>query len=156
MNLDKSLSLLSRQECRQQKQLPRWSGQSLFYRETQDVEADIPKSWRRFLHLKVRLRTGPYREIQTWKVSEVILHSCLSFDGMITNLSCKTIFLFFFYVRKFHCTRNYIHMHLFVSFILRAIAVFTKDAVLFADETMDHCLMSTVLNFPPLFPGDKI
>uniref|UniRef100_A0A672TPT9 G-protein coupled receptors family 2 profile 2 domain-containing protein n=1 Tax=Strigops habroptila TaxID=2489341 RepID=A0A672TPT9_STRHB len=35
-------------------------------------------------------------------------------------------------------------MHLFVSFILRAIAVFTKDAVLFADETMDHCLMSTV------------
>lgn len=43
-------------------------------------------------------------------------------------------------------------MHLFVSFILRAVAVFTKDAVLFADETMDHCLMSTVLNFPSLSP----
>lgn len=43
-------------------------------------------------------------------------------------------------------------MHLFVSFILRAVAVFTKDAVLFADETMDHCLMSTVLNSPSLSP----
>lgn len=43
-------------------------------------------------------------------------------------------------------------MHLFVSFILRAVAVFTKDAVLFADETMDHCLMSTVLNFSSLLP----
>ncbi|XP_010001537.1 PREDICTED: vasoactive intestinal polypeptide receptor 1-like [Chaetura pelagica] len=55
-----------------------------------------------------------------------------------------TALIIFAAFRKFHCTRNYIHMHLFLSFILRAIAVFTKDAVLFADETMDHCLMSTV------------
>ncbi|KAJ7426139.1 hypothetical protein WISP_18527 [Willisornis vidua] len=58
--------------------------------------------------------------------------------------SLLTALIVFAAFRKFHCTRNYIHMHLFVSFILRAIAVFTKDAVLFADETMDHCLMSTV------------
>ncbi|NXU30749.1 VIPR1 protein, partial [Thalassarche chlororhynchos] len=58
--------------------------------------------------------------------------------------SLITALIVFAAFRKFHCTRNYIHMHLFVSFILRAIAVFTKDAVLFADETMDHCLMSTV------------
>ncbi|NXJ07082.1 VIPR protein, partial [Odontophorus gujanensis] len=58
--------------------------------------------------------------------------------------SLITALIVFAAFRKFHCTRNYIHMHLFVSFILRAIAVFTKDAVLFADESMDHCLMSTV------------
>ncbi|KAF4800206.1 Pituitary adenylate cyclase-activating polypeptide type I receptor [Turdus rufiventris] len=58
--------------------------------------------------------------------------------------SLITALIVFAAFRKFHCTRNYIHMHLFVSFILRAVAVFTKDAVLFADETMDHCLMSTV------------
>ncbi|KAK2523952.1 vasoactive intestinal polypeptide receptor 1 [Columba livia] len=58
--------------------------------------------------------------------------------------SLITALIVFAAFRKFHCTRNYIHMHLFVSFILRAIAVFTKDAVLFADENMDHCLMSTV------------
>ncbi|KAM4688239.1 vasoactive intestinal polypeptide receptor 2 [Discoglossus pictus] len=34
--------------------------------------------------------------------------------------------------RKLHCTRNYIHLNLFISFILKAISVLVKDAILYS------------------------
>uniref|UniRef100_A0A8C5WK59 ADCYAP receptor type I n=1 Tax=Leptobrachium leishanense TaxID=445787 RepID=A0A8C5WK59_9ANUR len=46
--------------------------------------------------------------------------------------------------RKLHCTRNFIHMNLFVSFILRAISVFIKDEVLYAEQDGNHCHITTV------------
>ncbi|XP_053700283.1 pituitary adenylate cyclase-activating polypeptide type I receptor-like [Synchiropus splendidus] len=60
--------------------------------------------------------------------------------SLISLISAIFVFTAF---RKFHCTRNYIHMNLFFSFILRASAVFIKDGILFADENLDHCFMST-------------
>ncbi|XP_072523487.1 growth hormone releasing hormone receptor 2 [Salminus brasiliensis] len=56
---------------------------------------------------------------------------------------CIAIFIFCIF-RKLLCTRTCIHLNLFSSFILRGVAVFVKDAVLFADETIDHCTVSTV------------
>uniref|UniRef100_A0A667YQ67 Growth hormone releasing hormone receptor b n=1 Tax=Myripristis murdjan TaxID=586833 RepID=A0A667YQ67_9TELE len=64
--------------------------------------------------------------------------------GYATSLISLISAIFVFTVfRKFHCTRNYIHINLFSSFILRASAVFIKDGVLFSDENLDHCFMST-------------
>ncbi|XP_078087382.1 vasoactive intestinal polypeptide receptor 1-like [Mustelus asterias] len=61
--------------------------------------------------------------------------------SVIALVIASIIFMAF---RKFHCTRNYIHLNLFVSFILRAASVFTKDAILFSNRRINHCSIATV------------
>uniref|UniRef100_A0AAY4E9K7 Vasoactive intestinal peptide receptor 2 n=1 Tax=Denticeps clupeoides TaxID=299321 RepID=A0AAY4E9K7_9TELE len=57
----------------------------------------------------------------------------LSLIALITGSTILCLF------RKLHCTRNYIHLNLFFSFILRAIAVLTKDAILFSHNENTEC-----------------
>uniref|UniRef100_A0A3B5BHI1 Vasoactive intestinal polypeptide receptor-like n=1 Tax=Stegastes partitus TaxID=144197 RepID=A0A3B5BHI1_9TELE len=58
----------------------------------------------------------------------------------LISLTVAIIILCLF--RKLHCTRNYIHMHLFVSFILKAVAVVIKDVVLYDVGETENCQSS--------------
>ncbi|XP_010640036.1 vasoactive intestinal polypeptide receptor 2 isoform X2 [Fukomys damarensis] len=62
----------------------------------------------------------------------------LGYSVSLMSLATGSIILCLF--RKLHCTRNYIHLNLFLSFILRAVSVLVKDDILYSSSGTLHCL----------------
>ncbi|XP_034023663.1 vasoactive intestinal polypeptide receptor 2-like [Thalassophryne amazonica] len=79
--------------------------------------------------------TGDPKELVFYEVVKILsaLGHSLSLVALLTSAAIICLF------RRLRCTRNYIHLNLFVSFMLRAVAVMTKDAVLFSDGEDIDC-----------------
>ncbi|KAK0143032.1 Vasoactive intestinal polypeptide receptor 2 [Merluccius polli] len=77
------------------------------------------------------------------KIIYTLGHS-LSLIALLTSTLILSLF------RRLHCTRNYIHLNLFLSFILRAVAVLVKDTIIFSHS--EHADCTTV----PSLVGCKI
>ncbi|KAF6073033.1 vasoactive intestinal peptide receptor 2 [Phyllostomus discolor] len=61
----------------------------------------------------------------------------LGYSVSLVSLATGSVILCLF--RRLHCTRNYIHLNLFLSFILRALSVLVKDDVLYSGSGALHC-----------------
>ncbi|XP_069009026.1 pituitary adenylate cyclase-activating polypeptide type I receptor isoform X1 [Embiotoca jacksoni] len=84
---------------------------------------------------------GNNTNLDLYYVSVKALYT-VGYSTSLVSLTTAMVILCRF--RKLHCTRNFIHMNLFVSFMLRAISVFIKDGVLYAKEDSEHCFIHTL------------
>ncbi|KAM8788115.1 parathyroid hormone 2 receptor [Rhynchonycteris naso] len=78
----------------------------------------------------------------------------------ISFASLAVAILIISYFRRLHCTRNYIHLHLFVSFMLRAASIFVKDRVVHAHiglkELQSQMMQDDLQNFIGVPSMDKL
>ncbi|XP_053496570.1 parathyroid hormone 3 receptor [Ictalurus furcatus] len=91
----------------------------------------INRTWADYTECTMKLQSNHGRqEEEVFRRLHVMYTTGYSIS--LTSLLAAVFILCYF--KRLHCTRNYIHTHLFTSFICRAVSIFVKDAVLYTEE----------------------
>ncbi|KAF6732034.1 Parathyroid hormone/parathyroid hormone-related peptide receptor [Oryzias melastigma] len=77
-----------------------------------------------------RYLTSNHRSLEEKVFKRLHLMYTVGYSISLSSLLVAVSILCYF--KRLHCTRNYIHIHLFTSFICRAVSIFVKDSVLYS------------------------
>nr|AKC34089.1 parathyroid hormone receptor-like protein bf98B [Branchiostoma floridae] len=70
-------------------------------------------------------------EPEEFNLEDAVTMYTVGYSLSLASLTIALIILIYF--KRLHCTRNYVHMHLFVSFMLRATMVLVRDKALYSE-----------------------
>ncbi|XP_074835217.1 parathyroid hormone/parathyroid hormone-related peptide receptor-like [Carettochelys insculpta] len=94
-----------------------------------ELALNINKTWANYMECTEFLAPG--RRSREKEVFDR-LHMMYTIGYSISLASLIVAVCILCYFKRLHCARNYIHIHLFASFICRAVSIFVKDMVLYS------------------------
>ncbi|XP_006125851.2 parathyroid hormone/parathyroid hormone-related peptide receptor-like [Pelodiscus sinensis] len=94
-----------------------------------ELALNLNKTWANYTECTAFL--APARRRREKEVFDR-LHTMYTIGYSISLASLLVAVCILCYFKRLHCTRNYIHIHLFASFICRATSIFVKDMVLYS------------------------